>query len=60
MDCSPLGSSVHEISQARILQWVSISFSRSSSQPRDPTHVSCIGRQVLYHGATREAPVGTC
>ena len=29
MDCSPLGSSVHEISQARILEWVAISFSRN-------------------------------
>ena len=31
MDCSPPGSSVHEISQARILEWVDISFSRGSS-----------------------------
>ena len=36
LDCSPPGSSVHEISQARILEWVSIS-SRGSSQPRDPS-----------------------
>ena len=42
MDCSPPGSSVHGISQARILEWVSFSFSRGSSQPRDRTHVSCI------------------
>ena len=35
MDCSPPGSSVHEIFQARILEWVAISFSRGSSQPRD-------------------------
>ena len=34
MDCSPQGSSVHGISQARILEWVAISFSRGSSQPR--------------------------
>ena len=33
MDCSPPGSSVHGISQARILEWVAISFSRGSSQP---------------------------
>ena len=39
MDCNPLGSSVHEISQARILEWVAISFSEGSSQPRDWTHV---------------------
>ena len=37
MDCSPPGSSVHGILQARILEWVSISFSRVSSQPRDHT-----------------------
>ena len=36
------GSSVHGISQARILEWVSIAFSRGSSQPRDQTHVSCV------------------
>ena len=42
MDCSPPGFSVHEISQARILEWVAISFSRGSSQPRDRTHI-CFG-----------------
>ena len=41
-DCSSPGSSVHEIFQARILEWVAISFSRGSSQPRDQTWVSCI------------------
>ena len=41
MDCSPPSSSVHEIFQARILDWVAISFSRGSSQPRDQTQVSC-------------------
>ena len=40
MDCSPPGSSVHEIFQARILAWVAISFSRGSSQPRDQTWIS--------------------
>ena len=40
MDCSPPGSSVHAISQARMLEWVA--FSRGSSQPRDRTRVSCI------------------
>ena len=40
--CSLLGSSVHGISQARILVWVSISFFMGSSQPRDQTQVSCI------------------
>ena len=50
-----LGSSVHGISQARILEWVSISFSRGSSRPRDRTSMSCVDRQILYHWATREA-----
>ena len=51
MDCSPSGSSIHGIFQARILEWVAISSSRGSSRPRDQTHVSCvscIGRQILY------------
>ena len=43
------GFSVHGILQARILEWVAIPFSRGSSQPRDRTWVSCIGRQILYH-----------
>ena len=55
VDYSPPGSSVHGISQARILEWVAISFSKASSQPRDQTRVSSIGRHVLYHWATREA-----
>ena len=55
MDCRPPGSSVHGISQARILEWVTISSSRGSSWPRHGTQVSCIGRQILYHWATREA-----
>ena len=42
MDCSPPVSSIHGISQARILEWVAISFSRGSSQPRDRTFFSCI------------------
>ena len=45
MDGSPLGSSVHGIFQARILERVAISSSRRSSPPRDETHISCIGRQ---------------
>ena len=47
VDCSPPGSSVHGIFQARILEWVAMLFSRGSSQPRDGTLVSCIGRQIL-------------
>ena len=42
MDCSPPGSSVHGILQARILEWVAITFSRGSSWPRDWTQASCI------------------
>ena len=42
VDCSPPGSSVHGIYQARILEWVAISFSRGSSWLRDRTWVSCI------------------
>ena len=55
MDSSPPGSSVYGISQARILEWAAISFSTGSSWPRDQTHVSCIGRQILYHWATKKA-----
>ena len=55
MDCSPPSSSVHGISQARILEWVAMSSSRESSRPRDRTRISCIGRQIHYHWATWEA-----
>ena len=58
MDCSPPGSSVHELFQARILEWVAISYSRGSSQPRDWICIPCvsgIGRWILYHCATWEA-----
>ena len=54
VDCSPPGSSVHGIFQARILEWVAISFSRGSSWPRDRTQVSRIaGSSNIW--ATREA-----
>ena len=53
---NPPGSSVHGISQARILEWYAISFCRGSSQPRDWTYISCIGRKILYCWATGEAP----
>ena len=53
MGCSPPGSSVCGISQARIQEWVAISFSRGSSQPRDQTRfLHC--RRILYCWATRE------
>ena len=43
IDCNLLGFSVHGILQARIQEWIAISFSRGSSRPRDRTRVSCIG-----------------
>ena len=52
MDCSLLGSSVHGILQARILEWLTMASSRGSSHPRDRTqvsYISCIGRWVPYH-----------
>ena len=57
MACSPPGSSVHGILQARILEWVAIPFSRGSSPPRDWTRVSCIPGRFFITGATGEAPV---
>ena len=47
-DCSPPGSSVRGILQARIPEWVVMPSSRGSSQPRDQTGPSCIGGQILY------------
>ena len=55
MDCSLPGFSVHGILQARILEWVSISFSRGSSQPRDRTQISHIAGRHFNLWATREA-----
>ena len=55
MDCSSPGSFALGVSHARILEWVAISSSRGSSLPRDWTQVSCIGRQIFHHWATREA-----
>ena len=56
MDSSPPGSSVHEILQARIVEWVVISFSRVSSRPRTQTWVSCIAGRFFANWATRECP----
>ena len=47
------GSSIHGIFQARLLQWVAISFSRGFSQPRDRTQVSCIAGRLFTIWATR-------
>ena len=44
LDCSPPGSYTHGIFQARILEWIAISYSRGSSWPRDRTHIFCISR----------------
>jgi len=54
MDCSPPGSSVHWIFQARILAWVAIPSSRGSSQPRDQTWVSYIAARSFTIWAMRE------
>ena len=54
MDCSLPGSSLHGILQARVLEWVAISFSRGSSWPRDRTLVSCIAGRHFNLWATRE------
>ena len=54
MDCSTSGSSVHGISQVRILESVAISFSRGSSQPRDQTQVSCTASRFFTVWAIRE------
>ena len=53
VDWSPLDSSVHGILQERILEWVG--YSRGSSRLRDQTHISCIGRHILYHCTIWEA-----
>ena len=61
MDCSLPASSVHEIIQAGILEWVAISSSRGSSWPRYQTSISstsCSGRQILYHWTIWEAHMG--
>ena len=53
--CDPMDNTVHGILQARILEWVAISFSRGSSQPRNQTQVSCIAGRFFTNWATREA-----
>ena len=61
MDCSPPGSSVHGILQARVLESVAILFSRGSSRPRDPTWVSCTAGRLyhLNHRGSRITEYGT-
>ena len=53
-DCSLPGFSVHGVFQARILQWVAISFSKGCSPPRDRTQVSCVAGRCFTLRATRE------
>ena len=55
MDCTPPGSSILEVLQARILEWVAISFFRGSSWPRDQTPISCAAGRFFTVWATREA-----
>ena len=55
MDCSPPGSSVHGIFQARVPEWVAIFFSRGSSRPRDRTQASWIAGRCFTLWATRDA-----
>ena len=57
MDYTPPSPSIHGISQARIQEWVAISFSRGSSRLRDQTQVSCIAGSRFTLWATREAPL---
>ena len=54
--CDPMDCTVHEILQARILEWVAIPFSRGSTQPRDQTQVSDIAGEFFTVWAIREAP----
>ena len=60
MDYIPTGSSVHRILQARILEWVAISSSSGSSQPRDETQASCTTGWLFTVWATRETHLFTC
>ena len=57
MNCSLLGSSVHGILQARVLEWVAISFFRGSSRPRDQTWVSHIVGRRFYHLSHQGSPI---
>ena len=62
MDWSLPGSSIHEISQARLMEWVAISFSRGSFRPRDRTWVSCVAGEyaeyIVQNAGLDEAQAG--
>ena len=61
MGCSPPGSSVHGVSQARILEWVVISFSRGSSRPRDQTGIFCLAGEFFTKELSGKPALGdTC
>ena len=53
--CDPVDYTVHGILQVRIVEWVTIPFSRGSSQPRDQSQVSCTAGRFFTSGATKEA-----
>ena len=55
-DCSPPGSSVHGESQARKLEWVAMSSSRRSSQPRDRSQVFYTAGRFFYHLSHQGSP----
>ena len=63
LDCSPPGSSVHGILQARTLEWVAVPFSRGSSQPRDRTQISRVAggfftaERILYQLSYEGSPL---
>ena len=59
MDYSPPGSSIHGIFQARVLEWVAVSFSRGSFWPRDQTQVSGIAGRCFTIWVTRNSPLET-
>jgi len=58
--CDPMDYTVHEILQAKILEWVAFPFSRGSSWPRNQTRVSCIVGGFFTSWATREAQGANC
>ena len=60
MNCSLPGSSVHGILQARILEWVAISFSRASSRPRKQARVSCIAGRFFTNWAMSRGLTESC
>ena len=56
MDCSPPGSSVYGILQAKIVEWAAMPFSRDLPNPGIKPYISLIGRQILYHLSHQGSP----